>query len=343
MEFFAEWGLFLAKTLTIVVGIVITIGAILVIRQRMIPPDGNLIVTNLNTQFDEIANILKEETLSKAARKALLKERKKQAKTDYKKEKAQVKENTYQIPPRLFVVRFDGDIRASDVNSLRESVSAIISVAEAKDEVLVILESAGGYVHSYGLAASQMQRIRDKNIPLTVAIDKCAASGGYLMACVANQILAAPFAIVGSIGVIAQIPNFHKLLEKNNIDFELHTAGHYKRTLTMFGENTEQGRQKFIEDLNSTHELFQSFVKTHRPQLDISKIATGEHWHAEQALHLGLVDKLQTSDDYLLAKHPDMKIFEIEFEFKQNIAEKFGLQLSKLVSNLFKQLSLRGL
>ena len=109
---------------------------------------------------------------------------------------------------------------------------------------------------AYGLAASQMQRIRDKKLKLTVCVDKVAASGGYMMAVVADKIIAAPFAVLGSIGVLAQVPNFHRLLKKHDVDFEMLTAGKYKRTLTMFGENTDKGREKFQEDIEDTHVLF---------------------------------------------------------------------------------------
>lgn len=333
IEFLSNWGLFLAKTLTIM-GVLIALIVIIMLiakglREKL--DEGTLVVTNLNKKYDEVTELINDHILTGAACKAAHKKLKQQAKAQKKEEKKQVQNDTYQTSPCLFVTRFTGDIRASDVASLRECITAIISVATPQDEVCIILESAGGYVHSYGLAASQLERIRSRNIPLTVAIDKCAASGGYLMACVANKIMAAPFAIVGSIGVIAQMPNFHRLLEKNDIDFELHTAGHYKRTLTLFGENTDAGREKFVEELNATHALFQSFVKTHRPSLDIAKIATGEHWHAKEALELGLVDQLLTSDDYLLSKHPEKRIFELSYEIKESLVERLGFQVSKSI------------
>ena len=178
---------------------------------------------------------------------------------------------------------------------------------------MIKIESAGGIINNYGLAASQLLRIRDRNISLTAIVDKIAASGGYLMACVADKIYTAPFAIIGSIGVVAQIPNFHKWLKTHNIDFEQITAGQYKRTLSLFGENTDKGRQKAQEDVNVAHKLFKDFVNKNRPSLDIDKVATGEHWHGSQALELGLVDKLITSDDYLLTSSEDANIFEINY------------------------------
>ena len=197
---------------------------------------------------------------------------------------------------------------ANQVENLREEVTAVICIAKPKDEVLVRLESGGGVVHGYGLAASQLQRLKDKKIPLTVSVDKVAASGGYMMACVADNVLAAKFAIIGSIGVIAQIPNFNKLLKKNDIEFEQHTAGQFKRTLTMFGENNDEGREKFRDELEDVHQMFKGFVQEHRPALAIDTVATGEYWYGSKALELGLVDTIQTSDDFLLSANSDKKL-----------------------------------
>lgn len=224
--------------------------------------------------------------------------------------------------PSLYVIDFHGDIKASQVEQLREEITAVLSVATSEDEVLIRLDSPGGVVNSYGLAASQLQRIRDRKIPLTVSIDKIAASGGYLMACVANHIIAAPFAIIGSIGVVAQIPNFHRWLKNHNVDVELLTAGEYKRTITMFGENTEKGRKKFQEDLEKIHAAFRKYVAANREQLDMDQIATGEHWLATDALDLKLVDKLATSDEYLIDKLAGYKVFKLAIPPKTSLANK---------------------
>ena len=206
---------------------------------------------------------------------------------------------------------------------MQDEVTALLSVASTDDEIVVAVTSPGGVVHGYGLAASQLQRIRDRNIPLTVAVDKIAASGGYMMACVANRIIAAPFAIVGSIGVVAQMPNFHRFLKKHDVDFEEITAGQYKRTLTMFGENTDADRQKFREELEDAHELFKDFVVAHRPQVDLATIATGEYWYGKRALANHLVDELCTVDDYLFRQSEDADIFAIRYERKKSMVEKF--------------------
>jgi serine protease SohB len=208
---------------------------------------------------------------------------------------------------------FQGDLHASQVKQLREEITAVLTIAQASDEVLVRLESPGGLVHGYGLAASQLARIRERGIPLTVAVDKVAASGGYLMAVAAQRILAAPFAVVGSIGVVAQVPNVHRLLKRHDVDVEVLTAGKYKRTLTVLGENTAEARQKFIEELEEVHSLFQSFVSAHRPQVDLERVSTGESWHGQHAVELRLVDEIITSDAYLLAQSETADVFEVRW------------------------------
>lgn len=312
MEFLADYGLFLAKTLTLVFSIIILLSAAISMSSKAKRENGTLVLANLNEKMDEIRHSIQAETLPKSEWKKWQKAQKQEAK---KKKSAEKKQ-------RLFVVRFEGDMRASALTNLREIISAIIEVSMPGDQVLVALESPGGFVHSYGLAASQLVRLRQHKLHLTVAIDKVAASGGYLMACVANKIIAAPFAIVGSIGVVAQLPNFNKLLTKNHIDFEQHTAGEYKRTLTIFGKNTEKGREKFQEELEETHALFKNFIAHHRPQVNIAEVATGEHWHASQALNYHLVDAIQTSDDFILSKLKNYDVFEISYEEKQGLAQK---------------------
>ena len=219
---------------------------------------------------------------------------------------------------------------ASEVDHLREEITAILCVAEAQDEVLVKLESGGGVVHGYGLAASRLQRIKAKGLSLTVAVDKVAASGGYMMACVADKLIASQFAYIGSIGVLAQLPNFNKLLKKNDIEFEQHTAGEFKRTLTVFGENNDEGRAKFKEEIEEIHVLFKDFVQSQRPEMDIDKVATGEYWPGVKAKTLGLVDDLMTSDDYILSHYPEREIFSVKYSIKKNVAEKLGMSAAQV-------------
>ena len=236
---------------------------------------------------------------------------------------------------KVFVLDFKGDIQASAVDQLREEITLVLATAKAgKDRVVVRLESPGGMVHGYGLAAAQLVRLRDAGFHVTIVVDKVAASGGYMMACIASEIISAPFAILGSIGVVAQVPNFNRLLKQHNVDFELYTAGEYKRTVTMFGENTPEGKAKFEEELQQTHALFKHFVEKYRPQLNVEKVATGEHWYGQDALDLNLVDKLQTSDEYILGLLPQHDVYVISTRKRPTLGEKLGLQAAQLADHL---------
>lgn len=327
-----QYGLFLAKAVTFVITIVAILIAVIALTSKQKAKKGELEITDLSEQINETKKSISEQLLSPVQLKAKHKEDKKRQKEKTKKDKAEAKEATkVESQSQLYVIDFKGSIDAKEVSSLREEVTAIISVATEKDEVFVRLESGGGMVHGYGLAASQLQRLKDKNIPLTISVDKVAASGGYMMACVADKIIAAPFSIIGSIGVIAQIPNFNKVLKKHDVEFEQLTAGQYKRTLTMFGENDELGREKFKQELEETHQLFKHFVSEHRPQLDIDKVATGEHWYGSQAFDLQLIDKVQTSDDYLLDQFEDKHIVQVRYQKSKKLAEKIGKSVAASV------------
>ncbi len=304
--FIADYGLFLLKTVTLVVAIVAVIGAIASASKKAADQEG-LEIENLNQKYQSLAGALKQAVMKKADRKKEMKAEKARDKADAKAEESR---------PRAFVVDFKGDLKASAVPSLREEVSALLEVATPDDQVIVCLENYGGVVHEHGLAASQLVRIRNRKIPLTVVVDKVAASGGYLMACVANKILAAPFAILGSIGVVAQIPNFNRLMDERGIEFEQVTAGKHKRNVTMFGKNTDEDRAKLKEELEDVHTLFKDAVTRYRPDLDIEAIATGEHWYGSRALELGLADELKTSDELLAELAQDYDLYRLAFKIK---------------------------
>lgn len=308
-EALIQLALFSAKAIIVLaIILIIMIAFFMLLFRSKQKPGGHLVIKNINHQYDENNELIMETMLPKKEFKKFCKERK--AALKQRDENADKMKN-------IFVLHFNGDIKASAVSSLSEEVTAVLNAAQPKDEVVVRLESPGGVVHGYGLGAAQLMRIRERNIPLTIAIDKIAASGGYLMACTANKILAAPFAIIGSIGVIVQLPNFSKLLKDKHIDFEMQTAGEYKRTITMFGENTEEGREKLQEEIEKIHQQFKDLIKENRPQIDIAEVATGEHWLAQQALGLKLVDEIKTSDEYLLNASKDARIFEISFAEKK--------------------------
>lgn len=351
MEFVYELGLFSAQLVVVAVVIVVSLFLLAAANKgRRGQEEGYIEVRSINERYEAYVNAIREIIEDEYAAKARAKRDKQVAKADQKsakkKAKALAKGEECTDPeskPRIFVLTFEGDVNASQAEALREEISAVLPEATPNDKVLIRLESPGGVVHGYGLAASQLQRIKDAGIELIVAVDKVAASGGYMMACVGSKILAAPFAIIGSVGVVAQLPNFHRLLKKNDIDFETFTAGEFKRTVTIFGENTDKGRRKFESELEETHQLFKSFVSTHRPSLDIDQIATGEIWYGQQAIDNGLIDEVMTSDAYLQANSESSDLVEVRYRQKQKLAEKLGIgaenMVDRVVTRLWKRLN----
>ena len=366
MEYLIQYGMFLAKAATIVVAIVLVIGAIAAAgsRQRRASKRGEIVIERLNDHLEDLHDAVREEVIDPATlkldNKARSKREKEEAKAETKRAKAEAKDKAKEKAKekakpkgessqganaaiaenkssndarlddapnrrkRIYVLDFDGDVAAEEVSSLREEITTVLSIAEPCDEIILKLESPGGMVHAYGLAASQLQRIKDAKIPLTICVDKVAASGGYMMACLADKLVAAPFAIIGSIGVVVQLPNFHKILKKNEVDYEVISAGEYKRTLSTFGEITDKGRAKVQEDVENIHEIFKQWVKSHRPIVDVSRVATGETWVGMQAKERYLVDELNTSDDVLVRACKDADVFEVNYKFKQTLQDKLG-------------------
>lgn len=342
MELLSEYGLFLAKIATVVVAIAVIAVLVVNLAQRK-RQRGELRITRLSEQYKEMQEDMSVGLLDGHQQKLWHKAQKKKHKQDEKAAKAKAKQGQQTaLKPRVYVLDFKGSMDAHEVTSLREEVTAVMAVAKPEDQVVLRLESPGGVVHGYGLAASQLQRLREKNIPLTVAVDKVAASGGYMMACVADKIVAAPFAILGSIGVVAQIPNFNRFLKNKEIDIELHTAGQYKRTLTLLGENTEEGRQKFREDLNETHLLFKDFVKRMRPSLDIEQVATGEHWYGMQAREKGLIDEVGTSDDLLLGLMEGRELIGVRYTQRKRMLDRFTNSAAESADRLLLRWLQRG-
>jgi len=343
VELLSEYGLFLAKIATVVIAIAVIAVLIVNLTQRK-RQRGELRITRLSEQYTEMQEEMSVALLDAHQQKLWHKAQKKKHKLDAKaaKQKAKLEQRPEAAKPRVYVLDFKGSMDAHEVSSLREEITAVLAVARAEDQVVLRLESPGGVVHGYGLASSQLQSLRDKQIPLTVVVDKVAASGGYMMACVADKIVAAPFSIIGSIGVVAQIPNFNRFLKNKDIDVELHTAGQYKRTLTLLGENTEEGRQKFREDLNDTHQLFKSFVQQMRPTLDIDQVATGEHWYGTQALEKGLVDQVGTSDDLLLGLMEGRELVGVRYTRRKKLTDRFTNSAAESADRLLLRWLQRG-
>jgi len=333
LEFLTEYGLFLAKIVTFVVAALVVISVIMSAAQKDRGDhegEGELKIRKLNEKYEKLRETIQSRLMSDQQRKAFQKARKKEQKAEKKAAKAK-KDTGGQDDSRgrVYVLDFDGDIKASDTDPLRRAITAVLSIVDPdKDEVVIRLESGGGLVHSYGLAAAQLDRIRSKGVRLTACVDKVAASGGYMMACVADRIVASPFAILGSIGVVAQLPNFHRFLKKNDVDFEVLTAGEHKRTMTIFGENTDKGRQKFLEDLEDTHGLFKEYVSERRPDLDIAAVANGDIWFGKRALEVKLIDEIKTSDEYLIEACDRADVVSVAYQRKRTLPEKLGLATS---------------
>ncbi|MEH6443402.1 MAG: protease SohB [Oceanospirillaceae bacterium] len=378
VNFLFEYGMFLAKAITVILTVFIVLVGVLVIssRSKKDNSQGEISLVSLNDSFEEMKDAIESVVIDgevyKQQMKALHKKEKKEAKEKKKLAKVEaklaekaLKNSANESKPnqenvvltstsdsnasvkdeqedgefdeerkRIFVLDFDGDIRASEVSLLREEISAVLSFASQTDEVVLRLDSSGGMVHTYGLAASQLERIKSANIKLTICVDEVAASGGYMMACLADKLIAAPFAILGSIGVVAQLPNFNRVLKKHGVDYETFTAGEYKRTVTMFGENTEKGKEKFIEEIQDTHLLFKEFVSEARPSIDIDKIATGEVWFGKRAIEHNLVDELNTSDDHLMNICQSADVYQVRYEMKKTFGEKLSDLTVKTSSNV---------
>ena len=315
LDLLVAYGFFLLKIITVLLVILIPILMISSsTKHRKETDKGRIIVKNLSDKLEEIGVTLKSAEMDPKAYKSFLKERN-------KKKKKEIKGKSKEI---VYVLDFKGDIQASAVGKLKQEINAIIASQVKCKEVVIKVESGGGSAYAYGLCAAELKRLVDNKIKLTVCIDKIAASGGYLMSCVATKIVAAPWAIVGSIGVIAQLPNFHRLLKKLDIDIEMHTAGKFKRTLTTLGENTKQGREKFISELEDLHIVFKDFVKENRSKIQVAKVATGEVWQGDKAKKLGLIDEIGTSDDYLLKLASKFKLLEIQYFEKKPFTARIG-------------------
>jgi len=312
-SFVSQYALFLAEAATLVLAVIALVAGLIALSRRKNQHAGEIQVTDINRQFEAAGDKIDALRLPKKALKDLHKQRK----AEYK-----ARQQRAAAGPCTYLLDFKGDIRASAFMALREEISAILQVARPGDTVLLRLDSPGGMVNRYGLAAAQLLRLRDAKLPLTVMIDSVAASGGYLMAATADRIVASPFALVGSIGVIAQIPNFHRWLQARDIDWEQITAGKFKRTVSLFGENTEAGRAKLREELEEIHARFRTFVQGRRAQLDMDKVATGEAWLGSQALELGLVDELATSDEIIRSACQQGRVLQVSYQRKLTLPER---------------------
>ncbi|WP_346798284.1 protease SohB [Halomonas sp. Bachu 37] len=327
----SEWAIQMGTfTLQIIIVlVVIGVGIALVAKMRQDSDEQlNLHIEVLNDQRRYRRRRLAMATAAPNSRKKLLKKFRRDDKARLKGKEGGSKNLPEVRPEHVWVLDYHGDIKASGTDHLAQEISALLEVAEHDDEVVVRLESGGGLVHAYGLASAELDRLRNAGLKTVVCVDKVAASGGYMMACTASQVRAAPFAVIGSIGVVAQVPNVHRLLKRHDVDVELLTAGKYKRTLTMLGENTDEGREKFVEDLENTHRLFKDYVAQRRPSMDIDALATGEIWYGSEALQNGLVDAVDTSEAYLVERMKEAQVLLVRLDGPKPLSKKLGLAIS---------------
>lgn len=327
----SDYLLFVLQAVTLVAVVALAIAAIgRAARSGRESGGGQLRVRKLNDRIRHQAEEVRRQVLDRKAFKATR-----------KADKARRKADKGKTRPRAWVLSFTGDIQASQVESLREEVNALLAVAEAGEEVVLVLETPGGSVTGYGLAASQLARLREAGLTLTVCVDKVAASGGYMMACVAHRVMAAPFAIVGSIGVLAQVPNVHRLLERHDVDVEVLTAGKHKAPLTLMGEKTEEGRQKFLDDLQAIHGRFKAMVGRYRPQLDLARVSEGDFWLAEDAIELALIDEIGTSDGYLRDLLDEHDIVAVNWKPQRRLDVRLRSAVAASTAGFIDQLSRR--
>jgi serine protease SohB len=290
-------------------------------------------ITNLNKKYKKLTNLAKSVLMNKP---------KKKVKTILELED----EISHH---KVYYLTFKGDIMAKAVDQLSEEITVLLNIAKDGDEVVLNLESPGGVVHGYGLAAAQLDRIKKAKLKLTICVDKVAASGGYMMACVGDEIVAAPFAILGSIGVVMEYPNFYELLNKVGVKYQQLTAGQYKRTISPFLEPSKEGTEKAKDDLSRTHKLFKDHITAHRKNVDIEKVATGETWYGSECIANGLIDSINTSDEVIQGKMSRNTVFKIKYKEPKKpiklishlvssvLSDSIDLVLNKIVDNHYSK------
>lgn len=298
----------------------------------------NISVISLNREYEsvteQVRNLLEEEESGDVPDSLLtVVEQEPQVKKETEEEQDEEDDR-----PRMFALEYKGDIMGTSNDDLIALVSTILGVAREGDEVVISIESGGGTVPAYGLASSQIQRLRDAGIKVTACIDKVAASGGYMMASTADHVVCAPFGVVGSIGVVSAFPNYNNLLSKIGVDYKEYTAGEFKRTVSPMAPVTPEKEQKFTEQLEETHSLFKAHVSKHRPELDIDSVSTGEHWYGQQAIGLGLVDELATSDDWLIRKIDDYEVYVVRFTRPLTLREKISESITDAGVKIFNRI-----
>ncbi|KZX82185.1 hypothetical protein A3715_00045, partial [Oleiphilus sp. HI0009] len=269
--------------------------------------DGRIIVKSLNEEYQEIQDALLKFKPLKPIKSSSI-----------RKFKASPNKQS------IFVLDFKGDKTASSVGSLSKEVSAILSVAKPNDEVFLRLESPGGTITGYGLASQQLIRLREAGIRLVVSVDEIATSGGYMMAAVGDRIIASPTSMLGSIGVIMEVPNFYNLLDRAGVQFHQFTAGKHKRLVSMTNKIGDAAKDQINQDLEKSHELFKNHVHTYRNSVNLESVSHGDVWSAKYCLDNKLVDDLMTSEAYLFDRASRANIFHISWDVERSFSDKLS-------------------
>ena len=239
----------------------------------------------------------------------------------------------------LYYLEFEGDIQASEAAKLKQEILVCLQVAKPTDVFLILVESSGGSVSNYGDLYSVMEMIKKRGHTLWVAIDRVAASGGYLISLPADKIFATPFALIGSIGVLSEVPNFGGLLDKYGVKMEEYTAGERKMNISMFRENGEEQKEHHRKKLGKIHELFKAQLVKYRGGLiekkgvDIGELMEGDFWMGENAFELGLVDELKSSVEILLDEKDHFNILKVNYHNEPKMAGIMGMLKPKMKFN----------
>lgn len=229
----------------------------------------------------------------------------------------------------VFVIDYVGSMMASEVVYLTAKIDAIILKSNKDDEVVINITSPGGAVSGYGLVASQIKRLKTAGLKITATVDTVAASGGYMAAVVSDEIIAAPFAMVGSIGVVANVMIYEELLKNIGIQTNVYTSGDSKRTVVPSRVPNAEEEAKLEAQLEEIHSRFKDHVLSFRPDIDEDKVFTGQAFLAADAINFGLVDKIGTSDELLLNLYKDgHRLIEVQFIIEENIGGSVTKQVS---------------
>jgi signal peptide peptidase SppA len=192
--------------------------------------------------------------------------------------------------------------------------------------VALLINSPGGAPTQSGLVAERIRQLADKKgVPVLAFAEDVAASGGYWLACAADEIYAHRTSMVGSIGVISGGFGFTGLLDRFGVERRLHTAGENKARLDPFSPEKPEDVEWLKKMHSQLHELFVDWVKERRgDRLSSTEgLFTGDIWLGSKALELGLIDGLGSLREVIAERYPDAEIFIAEA--KKPLLARLGL------------------